>query len=310
MKRYTRQELIDNLKKLSKKLARTPCVRDVKSPSIFVYRNAFGLWNNALKEAGLPINRKRAYTDEELIGLLQELYRKNKKVPTHKTIRFLKDFPDYITFKYHFGNWNNAIRAAGMCPVSIKKYPTYTKKELIDLLRKRYRKTGKSPICNELCTLKDIPYHGIFVSSFGSWNNALTEAGLPINRKNKYSKKELIEFLQRLYRKTKKSPSSKILKAVKNSPNFLVFRKYFGSWNNALKAAGIPLNQRRYTKEELIGFFQRYYHDTKKIPDCKTINALKDYPTSSTFVNRFGGWHNALIAAGLKFDKSQMQKRK
>ncbi|MGB9859853.1 MAG: homing endonuclease associated repeat-containing protein [Moorellaceae bacterium] len=54
----SKETLIGELVSLSRHLKRTPRLSDVKNPTI--YYKVFGSWNNALREAGLPINKPRS----------------------------------------------------------------------------------------------------------------------------------------------------------------------------------------------------------------------------------------------------------
>jgi Cdc6-like AAA superfamily ATPase len=56
-KKYERKELIDNIRMLSKELARVPSPKDLKgrewAASYKTYVKHFGAWENAIKEAGI-----------------------------------------------------------------------------------------------------------------------------------------------------------------------------------------------------------------------------------------------------------------
>src|SRR3954454_22222823 len=74
-----------------------------------------------------------------------------------------------------------------------------------------------------------------------------------------YTKQEIIIFLQRYYEESGGVLSLKLYRQKKYKPSETTIRKKFGSWNNALEAAGIPINRkvkRWYTKEDIIKFLQ------------------------------------------------------
>ncbi len=55
------------------------------------------------------------YTDEELLELLRNFYRKFKRVPTAEDTRKIKDYTaSSYTYQKRFGTWNNAIKKAGL----------------------------------------------------------------------------------------------------------------------------------------------------------------------------------------------------
>lgn len=56
-KRYTRQELILIIQHKAEELGRSPTAAEMKKPCSSAYSNRFGSWNNALRAAGLQINK-------------------------------------------------------------------------------------------------------------------------------------------------------------------------------------------------------------------------------------------------------------
>lgn len=78
--------------------------------------------------------------------------------------------------------------------------------------------------------------HRPYADRFGSWNEALSEAGLTRNTDRK--RETLIEELQRLANEVERTPSVQDMeKHGKFSPPAYTSR--FGSWNSAKKAAGL-----------------------------------------------------------------------
>lgn len=84
-------------------------------------KRTFGSWKNAVRKAGYepkkrtfnPLGGKIKYEDEELIEILSEFYRENKRVPT------LSDFkrgflPTWETYTKRFGSMAEARRRAGI----------------------------------------------------------------------------------------------------------------------------------------------------------------------------------------------------
>lgn len=56
-KRYTQQELIMIIQHKAEELGRSPTAAEMKNPCSSAYSNRFGSWNNALRAAGLQINK-------------------------------------------------------------------------------------------------------------------------------------------------------------------------------------------------------------------------------------------------------------
>lgn len=55
----------------------------------------------------------------------------------------------------------------------------YTKEELIETLQQKAKELGRPP------KQKDVKQYGTIVRQFGSFNNGLEAAGLPVNKKSK-----------------------------------------------------------------------------------------------------------------------------
>jgi len=69
--------------------------------------------------------------------------------------------------------------------------------KLLRDLREAAERLGRSPSCNEFGGLDGCASPSVYRSWFGSWNDALTEAGLEPNQQE-VSKKELIAEAERL----------------------------------------------------------------------------------------------------------------
>ncbi len=86
MRKITKEQLLEELIALSKKLNKVPTKEDIAEHSKYStspYRNTFGGIENALIEAGL-IKEKQELTKEIVISEIKEFYRKNDKVPSRE----------------------------------------------------------------------------------------------------------------------------------------------------------------------------------------------------------------------------------
>ena len=129
----------------------------------------------------------------------------------------------------------------------------YTKEQLLFFLEKLAKKIKKTPTISNINKNKKYPSSSTYINRFGSWNNSLRKAGLKLNSRKKYTKKELIENLNQLYKELGKIPKTKDLKNKKWMASSSTYRKYFGSWRSALKAAEIKkseiLSLKKFTKK-------------------------------------------------------------
>ena len=114
---------------------------------------------------------------------------------------------------------------------------TYTREQLLHYLRALAEKLRSTPTTTQMDKHKKYPSSSTYYSRFGSWNAALKEADLPINVRKQYTKKELRENLRQLAKSLGRTPKTTDLK--KWTGSYSTYRKYFGSWKKALRAAGL-----------------------------------------------------------------------
>jgi len=193
-------------------------------PSIFPYRKVFGSWNNAVKHAGFRPFVKQKYTKEGLLENIRTLNRELGRTPTSKDLTY----PSISPYRKVFGSWNNVLKHVGFS------------KDLTTPNMNSYRRV------------------------FGSWNNALMELGLPVTIAKKYTKEKLIQILRQIYAETGKTPSKRGINALKGYPNTNTFDAYFGSWNKAVKAAGLKPNKGGSRKKKAVKV-----HKRESMPESK-----------------------------------------
>ena len=131
----------------------------------------------------------------------------------------------------------------------------YTKEQLIFYLKKLASELKRSPTIKDMNKKKKYPSSSTYFKRFGSWNKSLRKAGLKINVRKKYSKKELLENVKLLAKEIGGIPRAVHLKSKKWIASYSTYRKYFGNWKKTLKAAGIAkteqiINLKEFTKRK------------------------------------------------------------
>ena len=106
------------------------------------------------------------------------------------------------------------------------------------------------------------------------------------------NKQYLINKLQEYYNTFGWVPDQRDVQYTFDYPNPKQYVKEFGSWTNALEAAGFnpEIAKYTYTSEELAGALWDYYYTYGKYPSSVDIDDNPNYPASQTFINRFGSW--------------------
>ncbi|MDP3740748.1 MAG: DEAD/DEAH box helicase family protein [bacterium] len=248
---YTREVLVKQLHDLARSLGKTPSHRDVfrgskkgqcAAPQTFV--TMFGTFNSALKTAGFIPNVERKSKEEmiqELKALAEELGRTPTMVDVHEASKAGKTV-SYGTYRAYFGTWNRALKAA---KIKVHSNRDFTRGGLITYLQNLGEKLGRTPKCIDLKAARKagkFPAEMAFRKGFGSFNNALADAGFQINVKTtpRYTKDDLIDQLQAIAKEMGRRPTAREINTGSKAGMCVSVGKFqatFGSYAKALKAA-------------------------------------------------------------------------
>ncbi len=113
-----------------------------------------------------------------------------------------------------------------------------SKEELIADLQRVAREVGQETITASIYT--DRGKHGVntMLRKFGSWNDALQEAGLLLNNRLNIPDEELFENLTNVWQHLGRQPYGREMEKVAGHSKFSLgtYEKRFGSWNKALES--------------------------------------------------------------------------
>ena len=193
----TDEALLDDLRALADELGRTPVSKDTDDveyvASYVTYASRFGKWNNALREAGLEPAKKQPtgkFSEEELLTHIKELGDELGRAPTGDEMDEADGRPTTGTYRRAFESWTSAVREAGFKPVRKRASQgeksfggiKYSRDELVNHLQELADELGRTPIGADMQEADDRPSIKPFRRAFGSWTNAVEEAGLEPNR--------------------------------------------------------------------------------------------------------------------------------
>ena len=120
---------------------------------------------------------------------------------------------------------------------------------------------------SDLGGIPGAPARSAYFKHFGTWSNAQNAAGFTPS-KHDYARSELIDILKSISaKKGGAAPSRSDLKNAAHAPSIKAFIKEFGSWLNALRAAGFVPPTRylnSYTDDELIEILQNKAKKSRK----------------------------------------------
>jgi hypothetical protein len=286
--RYSDEELIEYLHELYTELGRTPGKRDLKKYSYDAYKNHFGSFNNALIKAGLPISR-RFYSDADILGWIQNFYKINGRSPYES--EFIKLFGDLTLFTRRWGTWSNTLKAAKV-PVRTS-FKSLSDDEMLDRLIEVCKMLGRVPKRLEFSKY-GLPSPTTYIEHFGmSAANLLKKHGyifIYSFRKN-MSEDKLIDELKEIAELLGHVPSTlEMDRLAKNSlySTSYIYKKFFGSWNNALKKAGFKPNSEVHkglSDEEILNIAKKIYEA------YGTLNAklIVEHGVTISQIERHGG---------------------
>lgn len=189
---------------------------------------------------------------------------------------------------------------------STLKYVTVSDEEKIQMLRDFHAKYGRWPESTD-CKTYGLPHCTTYIARFGSWRNALRLAGYERPKKDdpkffepnspQYSKEELLNDLRDLAKKLGYRPRVRDL--TSDMVSDFTYRRYFGSWSNALVQAGIEKDHRHnhYTDSELISLLAIFMRENKRLPYSKEMNNAHGFPSTWTYIKRFGSLKRAVELA-------------
>jgi DNA invertase Pin-like site-specific DNA recombinase len=135
------------------------------------------------------------------------------------------------------------------------------------------------------------------------WGRACRGAGRPSRRQAAWTNEEIIAALQEWAARHGRSPNScEWLSFSPDRPGSLCVRRRFGSWEKALKRAGLKPNARRqhrfWTDQEILHAIKSWTKQNGRPPTHKEwIRAGRNRPCALSVTKHFGTFHAGLAAA-------------
>ncbi len=283
----------------------------------------FGNWNNTLEAAGFDYRKISLCPPTlypEKTNVIQEIRRRKDEELALSFTGIKREGRQAFSLYYQgnklFGSWANAIEAAGLDYRKINRNPKsiyQTKKAVIKEIRRR----GKEGLPFNAKALQKGPKtdSGLYNKGcdlFGSWQNAVKKAGLVYPETNRrksrlYPTEESI-LMEILRRKRENLPLNSMVRKT-DSALLGQGKRQFGSWREALKAAGLDYPEKRTRKSEYYPTKESIIKEIKErkkrgLPlNAKAVEegAMKDPPLYDQGRKEFGSWRNAIEAAGFDY---------
>jgi hypothetical protein len=210
---------------------------------------------------------------------------------------------------YHFGSYRKAIEKIGVEYNSVVRRPRWTKGAIIALV-KAAKREGEDLHWSAVTKRRDELGKAAFASLqprlFGSWDRALTAAGLDADDVNRYRKwdRDSIVFELRARARDHEPLSSGALQREEPGLHAAAVR-HFGSYDEALRAAKLDprkLRQRRSWNRQIVkDILKSIQRDGQRLSDSAVRH--DDPALYGAAVRLFGSYTAARTAAGIKWKK-------
>ena len=260
----------------------------------------FGSWNEGVRAAGLNPNEEHRISDDELIAEIRRTARQLGRTPTQTEMSEHGEYSVDAVVRA-FESWTDGVRAAGLQPVSETRSNAtrVSKREVIHELWSLASQLGRAPCASEVNERASLSVSTVR-NRFESFETAVRQAGLePYRPKqtNRYTKADVIDAIQRLADDLGTAPTNDEMTARGDcSPE--TAQRLFGSWNDAVRAAGLtPRLRSKIPTEELLAAIDGLADRLGRVPRWAD-NRREGQFSVTTYQKRFGSWKHALAAAG------------
>lgn len=239
---------------------------------------------------------------DELIADLQRVAAELGRPPS---MNEYNEHGNYSYFPYtdRFGSWTDARKAAGLegGPTRNEKIP---KEDLLEELHRLAEELGRTPSEDHMVEHGEYskkPYR----NRFGSWNAALEEAGLELNREDA-ERADLIADIQRVAEKLGHPPTIPEIDEH-GAWGVSTYKRRWDGWADAIADAGLDetaVRQYDTPESELIEEILIVSEKVGRTPRMHDMDEVGRY-SGVTYQKRFESWSTALERAG--FDRYHQQ---
>ena len=207
---------------------------------------------------------------------------------------------------YHFGSWGKAVTAAGVDYASeVRRIPRWTRERIVEAIREAHAQGADLSWTNVTRDRRysALAYAAIRDNQFGSWDAALEAAGLSpadVRRYEAWSEEKIVRRLKKR-RRCRQPLNSKAMQDA-DSKLFNAALNYFGSWERALRAAGMRpeevYKRRRWSKDVIKKEIKALNREGE---DLAAPNMRRKHSSLySAACKYFGTWTAAREACGIR----------
>lgn len=245
----------------------------------------FGGWKKAAKSLGLVGEVRRTWTNQAVIDGIHLRRASGKELfTTHRDDKAL-----FCAAVARFGNWHNALKAAGIEHPARERW---SEEKIIARLQQLASESDGQSVSRSDPNLA----HAAMLR-FGTVKKALEKAGA-LSLSKTWSKERVMRAIHSRFKEVGPIP----IAGLGDRKLSNLAWKYFGSWAEAVNAAGledrIPVRTppKRLSRTEVLTIIQERYASGISLPDL----ANQELGLMSSARRHFGQWRRAVEAAGLE----------
>lgn len=245
------------------------------------------------------------WTKDEIVKAVKKLYAQGRDLSYNAMAARQQALVSAAA--YHFGSYRSAVEKAGIDYAEVTRRPRWTRLKIITLIKSARRRDDDlhwSAVTRRRDELGRAAFASLQPRLFGSWDRALTAAGLDaddVNRYRKWDRESILFEIKGRYKAHEPCNSGAI---QRDDPGLHAASvRHFGSYDAALKAAKIDpakvRERKRWDPPTVIKAIKAVKRAGKKLSDSAI---RKDDPALyGASVRLFGSFTAARAAAGVKF---------
>jgi hypothetical protein len=255
----------------------------------------FGTWNASREAAGLDLIYP-VWSRTRITSSLQTIKANGEPI----NAMYLADRYTSLgaAIYRHFNSWDEAVQTAGFDPEEERLVHFWTDEEILNRLKDRKEK-GESIAYSDLRE-NDRTLLAAMRTHFGSWTLAVRAAGFDPEEEQRHENWSAEKILKEL--KNRKQRGEPINYAALSQALVGAIRRYFGSWAEAVIAAGFDPEEEReqqaWSRGKIAFELQRLKSEGKPIYQNALPGSL-----AQAIGRHFDSWEDAVRAAG--FDPEQ-----
>jgi ribosomal protein L37E len=176
----------------------------------------------------------------------------------------------------------------------------YTRDEILERLGDWHELEGYAPRCTDWALggkgprnryEREYPHWPPASSAaFGSWRAMLRVAGMPAHQREAWTRQDVLDALNDAAARLGRTPTIAHAKGDRRLPTISTVSALFGSWNLALRAAGLTPSRiapRQWDKVQIVAVLRQFERDHGRSPTGPDFTAADGAPTQSTVAAHF-----------------------